>query len=108
VLFSVVVLSLGEAFEQAAGVGGGAQQVRGFLEGFVVGAGDEDGVASAGVNLDRGAVVVDLLYEREQVLACFAGGFGAMSVGKGCSSAPGSVRRKRSRAPEAARSEVSR
>ncbi len=51
-------LGLGQALEEAAGVGRGAQQVRGFLEGVVVGAGDEYGVTAPGVDLDRDPVVV--------------------------------------------------
>ena len=48
------------------------QQVRGFLQGVVVGTGQEDGVSPPRRDLDRGAIVVDLFDQLEEVLACLA------------------------------------
>jgi hypothetical protein len=71
VLLTLTTACLDKAFEKPPSVGRGPQQVCGLLQRFVVRTGDQDRIAPARRDLHGRAVVVDLLDEREKVLAGF-------------------------------------
>jgi hypothetical protein len=62
----------GQALQKALDIRWNPEQVRRLRERVVVGAGQQDGVATLRGDLDWLAVVVHLLNEREQVLSSFA------------------------------------
>lgn len=73
-LLALAAVDLVQAFQKSPGVSWRAQQMRGLLQRVEIGTGEQDGVTLAGRNLDRRAVVVDLLDERKEVLACVGSG----------------------------------
>jgi hypothetical protein len=66
VLFTLPRAGLLQALDQPPGIGRDPEQMRRFLQGFAVRAGEEHGVPAAGGYLDRGPIVVDLLDERDR------------------------------------------
>ncbi len=74
-LFTLSIERLPEALEQATGVGRNTEQVGRLLKSVVVHPGHEDGIAPLRGDLDRLAVVVHLLDQREEVLPRLASGY---------------------------------
>src|SRR5271166_3654641 len=75
-LVTLSIDRLSEALEQATGIGRNTKQVSRLLKRVVVRSRHEDGIAPLRGDLDRLAVVVHLLDQREKALPRFARGYG--------------------------------
>jgi len=71
VLLRFTALGLGKALQESARVSRRPQQVCGLFQRFVVLTGEQDGITSARRDLQGDPVIVDLLDEREELLAGF-------------------------------------